>query len=91
MCIPYTNPDLANADGDPGTASFTIVFTLAGIEVGAHIINVVILISVLSAANSSLYTCSRTLLGLAKDGLAPKWLGRMNRWGSPYIAHSSGS
>ncbi|KAG1593359.1 hypothetical protein G6F47_009137 [Rhizopus delemar] len=86
MCIPYTNPDLANSDGDPGTASFTLVFSLAGINVGAHIINAVILISVLSAANSSLYTCSRTLLGLSKDGLAPKWMGRMNRWGAPYWA-----
>jgi lysine-specific permease len=86
MCLPYDNPDLANEDGDPGTASFTLVFELAGIQVGADIINAVILISVLSAANSSLYTCSRTLLGLAKDGNAPKWMGKMNRWGAPYWA-----
>ncbi|KAI8349667.1 amino acid permease/ SLC12A domain-containing protein [Blakeslea trispora] len=86
MCLPYNNPDLANADGDPGTASFTLVFGLAGIEVGAHIINAVILISVLSAANSSLYTCSRTLLGLAKDGNAPRFMGKLNRWGAPYWA-----
>ncbi|KAI8328799.1 amino acid permease/ SLC12A domain-containing protein [Choanephora cucurbitarum] len=86
MCLPYNNPQLANSDGDPGTASFTLVFSLAGIEVGAHIINAVILISVLSAANSSLYTCSRTLLGLAKDGNAPRFMGKLNRWGSPYWA-----
>ncbi|KAG1471377.1 hypothetical protein G6F56_002154 [Rhizopus delemar] len=86
LCIPFNDPDLANEDGDPATASFTLVFGLAGISVGAHIINAVILISVLSAANSSLYTCSRTLLGLSKDGLAPKWMGRINRWGSPYWA-----
>ncbi|OBZ87110.1 Lysine-specific permease [Choanephora cucurbitarum] len=86
MCLPYNNPQLANSDGDPGTASFTLVFSLAGIEVGAHIINAVILISVLSAANSSLYTCSRTLLGLAKDGNAPRFMGKLNRWGAPYWA-----
>lgn len=86
MCLPYNNPNLANEDGDPGTASFTLVFSLAGIQVGAHIINAVILVSVLSAANSSLYTCSRTLLGLAKDGNAPKFLGKLNRWGAPYLA-----
>ncbi|KAI8890794.1 hypothetical protein K501DRAFT_167815 [Backusella circina FSU 941] len=86
MCLPYNNPDLANEDGDPGTASFTLVFELAGIQVGADIINAVILVSVLSAANSSLYTCSRTLLGLAKDGNAPKWMSKMNRWGAPYWA-----
>jgi amino acid permease len=86
MCLPYNNPDLANESGDPGTASFTLVFSLAGIEAGAHVINAVILISVLSAANSSLYTCSRTLLGLAKDGNAPRWMGKLNRWGAPYWA-----
>lgn len=86
MCLPYDNPDLINENDDPGTASFTLVFSLAGINVGADIINAVILISVLSAANSSLYTCSRTLLGLAKDNNAPKWLGKLNRWGAPYLA-----
>jgi lysine-specific permease len=40
--------------------------------------------SVLSAANSSLYTTSRTLLGLARDGNAPAFLGRVNKHGSPY-------
>jgi lysine-specific permease len=25
-------------------------------------------------------------LGLAKDGNAPKWMGKMNRWGAPYLA-----
>ncbi|RCI06460.1 hypothetical protein CU098_003796 [Rhizopus stolonifer] len=86
MCLPYNNPNLADSNGDPGTASFTLVFSLAGIEVGAHIINAVILVSVLSAANSSLYTCSRTLLGLAKDGNAPRFMGNLNRWGAPYWA-----
>ncbi|KAI9260114.1 amino acid permease/ SLC12A domain-containing protein [Helicostylum pulchrum] len=86
MCLPWTNPDLANESGDPGTASFTLVFLLAGIDVGAHIINAVILISVLSAANSSLYTCSRTLLGLAKDGNAPRFMSKLNRYGAPYWA-----
>lgn len=86
MCLPWNDPDLANAAGDPGTASFTLVFSLAGISVGADIINAVILISVLSAANSSLYTCSRTLLGLSKDGNAPKFMAKVNRWGAPYWA-----
>ncbi|KAI8994560.1 amino acid permease/ SLC12A domain-containing protein [Pilobolus umbonatus] len=91
MCLPFDNPDLANEGGDPGTASFTLVFGLAGIEVGAHVINAVILLSVLSAANSSLYTCSRTLMGLARDGNAPKFMGKLNRYGAPYIAVISSS
>ncbi|OBZ90070.1 Lysine-specific permease [Choanephora cucurbitarum] len=86
MCVPYDNEDLLNSDGGPGTASFTLIFKLAGIEAGAHVINAIVLTSVLSACNSSLYTTSRTLLGLARDGNAPAFLGKVNRYGSPFWA-----
>ncbi|KAI9316205.1 amino acid permease/ SLC12A domain-containing protein, partial [Dichotomocladium elegans] len=86
MCLPSTNPDLLNSGDNAATASFTLVFQLAGIEAGAHVINTIILTSVLSAANSAVYTCSRTLLGLSHDGNAPKFLGRTNRYGAPYCA-----
>ncbi|KAI9271289.1 amino acid permease-domain-containing protein [Sporodiniella umbellata] len=86
LCIPYDNEGLSNSDGGAGTASFTLVFQAAGIKVGADIINAIVLTSVLSAANSSMYTTSRTLLGLARDGNAPAFLGRVNRHGSPYWA-----
>ncbi|CAO3654459.1 unnamed protein product [Mucor hiemalis] len=86
MCIPYDNEDLENPDGGPGTASFTLVFKLAGISAGADVINAIVLTSVLSACNSSLYTTARTLLGLARDGNAPAFLGRVNKFGSPFWA-----
>ncbi|KAI8887775.1 hypothetical protein K501DRAFT_174970 [Backusella circina FSU 941] len=86
MCVPYTNPDLVSSDSSAATASFTLVFKLAGINAGAHVINAVTLTSVLSAANSSLYTASRTLLGLSLDGNLPAFISRTNRYGSPYIA-----
>ncbi|KAG2181073.1 hypothetical protein INT43_008655 [Umbelopsis isabellina] len=85
MCVPYTLPDLSTSS-DSTTASFTIIFNLAGIGVGAHIVNAVILSSVLSAANSSLYTCSRTLMALARDGKAPSIFARVTRFGSPLWA-----
>ncbi|KAI7870210.1 amino acid permease-domain-containing protein [Spinellus fusiger] len=85
ICIPNDYPALTSGEG-VATASFTIVFNLAGIEAGSHVINAVILTSVLSAANSSLYTASRTILGLAHDNNAPAFLGRINRYGSPYVA-----
>lgn len=84
MVIPYDDPDLSNSSGGPATASFTLVFKAAGIAAGADVINAIVLTSVLSAANSSLYTTSRTLLGLARDGNAPAFLGRVNRYGSPF-------
>ncbi|CAO3694734.1 unnamed protein product [Rhizopus microsporus] len=86
MCIPYNDEGLTNPDGGAGTASFTLIFQAAGIDVGAHIINAIVLTSVLSAANSSLYTTSRTLLGLARDGNAPAFLGRVNKYGAPFWA-----
>ncbi|KAL0144118.1 gamma-aminobutyrate permease [Mucor lusitanicus] len=86
MCVPYDNPDLQNPDGGPGTASFTLVFKLAGIEAGAHVINAIVLTSVLSACNSSMYTTSRTLMGLARDNNAPAFLGRVNKFGAPFWA-----
>ncbi|KAL0090650.1 amino acid permease-domain-containing protein [Phycomyces blakesleeanus] len=86
ICIPNDYPDLTGGDGSSATASFTIVFKLAGIEAGADVINAVILTSVLSAANSSVYTASRTLLGLSRDNNAPAFLSRVNRFGSPYLA-----
>lgn len=85
MCVPSNDPRLGDGE-DTTTASFTLIFEIAGIEVASHLVNVVILLSVLSAANSALYTTSRTLLGLARDGNAPAFLGRVNRFGSPFWA-----
>ncbi|KAI9311043.1 amino acid permease/ SLC12A domain-containing protein [Dichotomocladium elegans] len=86
VCLPGNDPKLANTDDSAGTASFTLVFEKAGIHVGAHIINAIVLTSVLSAGNSAIYTCSRTLLGLSHDGNAPAILARTNRYGAPYYA-----
>ncbi|CDH48806.1 lysine-specific permease [Lichtheimia corymbifera JMRC:FSU:9682] len=85
LCIPSNDARLGDGE-DTTTASFTLIFDIAGIEVASHLVNVVILLSVLSAANSALYTTSRTLLGLARDGNAPAFLGRVNRFGSPFWA-----
>jgi amino acid permease len=32
MCVPYNNPDLVSTESNAATASFTLVFKLAGIE-----------------------------------------------------------
>jgi amino acid permease len=85
MCVPYDLPELSTSS-DAATASFTIIFNIAGIGVGAHIVNAVVLSSVLSAANSSLYTCSRTMMALARDGKAPALFARTTRWGAPIFA-----
>jgi lysine-specific permease len=84
--MPYDNEQLANGDGSPNTSAFTLIFELAGIKAGAHVINAIVLTAVLSAANAAVYTTARTLLGLAQDGNAPAFLLKTNRFGAPWIA-----
>ncbi|KAF8952299.1 hypothetical protein BGZ46_003523 [Entomortierella lignicola] len=83
MCIPYNDPELANSAGDVKSSPFTRVFVQAGIKVGAHIMNAVILVAILSAGNSGLYASSRALNTLSKEGNAPKFFGYVNRYGVP--------
>ena len=59
--IPYTDPLLLNKNQSVSQSPFTIVFDRIGIAFAASIINAVILTSLLSAANSGMYTTSRML------------------------------
>ncbi|KAJ3117796.1 hypothetical protein HDU96_005577 [Phlyctochytrium bullatum] len=81
LIVPYNDERLQV--GDTQSSPFTLVYTVAGINVAAHVMNAVVLIAVLSAANSSIYACSRTLMGLAAEGKAPKFLAKVDRRGVP--------
>jgi amino acid transporter len=87
LLVPYTDPRLllggsANAAASP----FVISIQMAGISILPSIMNVVILISVLSVGNSSIFGSSRTLAALAAQGQAPKILGYIDRRGRPLVA-----
>lgn len=71
--IPYTDPLLLNEHKSVSQSPFTIVFDRIGIAFAASVINAVILTSLLSAANSGIYTTSRMLFSLSADGQAPKF------------------
>ncbi|OIK09431.1 hypothetical protein BIV60_23870 [Bacillus sp. MUM 116] len=62
------------------------LFKLAGIPGAAVIMNIVILTSLASAANSMIYAISRTLVALSNEGKAPKALGKVNKRGIPINA-----
>ncbi|KAF1795973.1 amino acid permease/ SLC12A domain-containing protein [Mucor lusitanicus] len=84
LIIPYDDPQLLNSDVQNISISpFTLVFLKAGIAPAAHIMNAVILTTVLSAGNSGLYASSRTLLDLAIEGKAPKIFKRITKNGIP--------
>ncbi|KAI8614939.1 amino acid permease/ SLC12A domain-containing protein [Chytriomyces sp. MP71] len=76
-----TDPILQAADIK--TSPFVWAYNKAGIQAGADIMNAVIIVAALSAANSSLYACARTLLRLAEDGHAPKIFSRVTKGGVP--------
>lgn len=85
--IPFNDPNLLkNGVSDIAYSPFTIVFQRSGIAFAASVMNAVILTSVLSCGNSGLYAGSRMLFAMAKEGKAPKALGKLNKRGVPLNA-----
>lgn len=64
---------------DPGTSPFIGMFTLAGLGIAAVVINLVVLTSAASSANSGIYSTSRMIYGLAQDGNAPGAFGKLSK------------
>ncbi|TDL85413.1 amino acid permease [Vibrio vulnificus] len=81
LIVPYTN---GNLQGHTIMVSpFTMVFEKVGLAFAASVMNAIILTAVLSAGNSSLYVTSRMLYSMAKEGLAPRIFGKLNKRGIP--------
>jgi amino acid permease len=79
LVVPYNNVSVLN-NGYAG------LLGMAGIPGAAVIMNIVILTSLASCANSVIYSLSRTLVALSKEGKAPKALGKVNKRGIPVNA-----
>lgn len=85
--IPYTNKHLLSSDvQDIVTSPFTLIFQDAGLHYAAGIMNFVILIAVLSSANSWLYAISRITYSQSMDGFLWKGFRLVNRRGVPIIS-----
>lgn len=86
MLVPYNSKLLKSANSATQSASsspFVVAIKIAGIKVLPGIVNACIFIFVFSAANSDLYVGSRTIYGLAAEGLAPRILARTTKAGVP--------
>lgn len=82
--IPFTEPSLLDAAEDNvAAAPFTIIFRNAGFAAAASLMNAVILTSVLSCGNSSMYAASRTMQHMAESGNAPKFFAKISKNGVP--------
>ncbi|GEK29122.1 amino acid permease [Furfurilactobacillus siliginis] len=68
------------------SSPFVQVFSGLGIKAAASVINFVVLTAAVSAANSALFSTSRTLFVLAHMGGAPKRMGVVNKYNVPKTA-----
>lgn len=80
------SPYDANLFGGEGTnaSPFVIAYRNAGIPVLAHMMNAIILLSVISCGTISGYAGARTTMGLAFLGMAPKQLKTADKTGRPW-------
>lgn len=85
--IPYDNPFLlGSSTKDIAISPFTLVFKQSGLNSAASIMNFVILISVLSSANSGIYAATRMLYSLSYHEGALSIFIRTNKRGVPSLA-----
>lgn len=87
MCVAANDPLLISASGGKDASASPFVIAIKNAKIGGldHVINACIVIFVLSAANSDMYICSRTIYGLAVAGYAPRFFSKTNRMGVPYF------
>lgn len=85
LLVPYNDKRLTggSSDVDANTSPFVLAIVDAGVKGLPSVMNVVILISVLSVGNSSVYASSRTLAALGAAGQAPKFFGYIDKAGRP--------
>jgi D-serine/D-alanine/glycine transporter len=62
-----------------GKSPFIGMFELAGLGIAAVVVNLVVLTSAASSANSGIYSTSRMIYGLAQDGNAPSKFGKLSK------------
>ncbi|KAH7127670.1 amino acid permease/ SLC12A domain-containing protein [Dactylonectria macrodidyma] len=86
LTCPANADGLVNGESKALKSPMTIAIQIAGWDGGVHLINSFILITCLSAINSSIYIGSRTVLFMAQSGKAPKILGWTNKRGVPVWA-----
>lgn len=87
LLVPYDSPRLMGSGQLATSASpYVLAADIHGVKVVPHIVNAVILNSVLSVATAAMYSLSRLLRSLAQQGLAPKWLDYVDRHGRPLRA-----
>ncbi|KIW90285.1 uncharacterized protein Z519_08929 [Cladophialophora bantiana CBS 173.52] len=83
LIVPENSPLYSGEGSTSRHSPFVIAIQLAGIKVLPSIFNAVILIAVMSVANSCTFGSTRTIQALAANGMGPKILAYVDRKGRP--------
>ncbi|KAJ4518747.1 General amino acid permease AGP3 [Exophiala dermatitidis] len=86
LTCPANADSLVNGSSRVLKSPMTVAIQNAGWEGGVHLINAFIMVTCLSAVNSSIYIGSRTVLFMAQERKAPKFLGYTDPRGVPVFA-----
>ncbi|CAL9736378.1 arginine permease Can1p [Monosporozyma servazzii] len=86
LLVPWDDPKINSTDSYISSSPFIIAIENSGTKVLPHIFNAVIVSTIISAGNSNVYVGSRIMYGLAKGGLAPKFLAKTTKHGVPYLS-----
>lgn len=71
---------------DPGKSPFVTMFAMTGLGIAASVVNLVVLTSAASSANSGIYSTSRMLYGLSLREDAPKSFAKLSKHSVPLNA-----
>jgi len=83
LIVPANSPLYTGEGSSSRHSPFVIAIQLAGIKVLPSIFNAVILIAVMSVANSCTFGSTRTIQALAANGMGPKFLAYIDKKGRP--------
>jgi lysine-specific permease len=85
LLVSFDDPKLVNQDSVI-TSPYTLVFASYIGKYAADVVNFIILVAILSAANACLYSSTRILWYLGNSKQAPEILTKVDKKGVPYIA-----
>lgn len=85
LIVPANSPLYTGEGSSSRHSPFVIAIQLAGIKALPSIFNAVILIAVMSVANSCTFGSTRTIQALAANGMAPKVMAYVDKKGRPLV------
>ncbi|CCF58042.1 hypothetical protein KAFR_0D03940 [Kazachstania africana CBS 2517] len=85
LLVPFTDSRLSDDTTVIASSPFVISIENAGTKILPDIFNAIVMVTVLSAANSNVYVGSRVLYSLAHTKVAPKIFARVTRQGVPFM------